>query len=391
MDFLLLCFSIVVFLVALSVLYDGMQYRRRIRKLARSAPLNTPDAPLLSIIIPARNEEKHIEQALASVLALDYPRLEIIVLDDRSEDATAEMLHRMAEQEARLRVVTITELPAGWLGKNYALHVGAEQAEGEFLLFTDADVRMAPDTVSRAVAWMLENSLDHLCLTFKLDMPDKLLAMLAADSVSGLLPLFKPWRVSEPDSRYFFGIGAFNLVRQRAYAGFGGHRLIRLCPIDDILLGRLVKQSGGRQECLDGSDFVTVPWYSSVAEMAQGLRKNAFALVDYRLDLLIALTLAVICCVILPFWGLLLAHGTVRLFFGLTVAALLLFQFIAVRAFALSPACLLWFPLTPYLKLWMLWQAAISNLRQGGIDWRGTVYPLAELRRNMISVLPWKK
>jgi cellulose synthase/poly-beta-1,6-N-acetylglucosamine synthase-like glycosyltransferase len=166
MNFLATCFSIVVFLVALSVLYDGMQYRRRIRKLARSAPLNTPDAPLLSIIIPARNEEKHIERALASVLALDYPRLEIIVLDDRSQDSTADILHRMAEQEARLRVITITELPAGWLGKNYALHVGAEQAEGEFLLFTDADVRMSPDTVSRAVARMQENSLDHLCLTF---------------------------------------------------------------------------------------------------------------------------------------------------------------------------------------------------------------------------------
>jgi hypothetical protein len=215
--------------------------------------------------------------------------------------------------------------------------------------------------------------------------------MLAADSLSGLLTILKPWRMTEQDSPYFIGVGGFNLVRQRTYAGFGGHRLIRLCPIDDILLGRLVKQSGGRQECLDGCEFVTVPWYGSVAEMAQGLRKNAFALVDYRLDLLIALTLAVICCVILPFWGLLLAQGAARLFFGLTAAVLLLAQFIAVRAFAQSPVCLLWFPVTPYLKLWLLWQAAISNLRQGGIDWRGTVYPLTELRQNMISVLPWRK
>ncbi len=375
----------------LFTLYESLQYQRRIRRLENSAPLNTGKLPLVSIIIPACNEERHIEAALASVLALDYPKLEIIVLDDRSTDSTADILHRMSEQDPRLRVLTIRNLPAGWLGKNHALHVGAEQADGEFLLFTDADVRMAPDTVSRALARVQEQDLDHLCLTFRLDLPNALLEMLAADSLSGVLIFLKPWRIAEPDSRYFIGIGGFNLIRHKVYAGFGGHRPIRLCPVDDMLLGRLVKKTGGRQECLDGCNFITVPWYNSVTEMANGLRKNAFSAVDYQLSLCILLTLLIICCQILPFWGLLLTDGIVRLLCGLTVIAMFFSQLLAARAFALPLTCLRWFLLVPYLKLWIFWRAIIITLQQGGIDWRGTFYSLDELKKNMISLMPWRK
>lgn len=391
MNFLLLCPALLACVCTIFVLHESMQYHRHIRRLDDSAPLDAAEVPLLSIIIPACNEERHIEAALTSVLALEYPRLEIIVLDDRSTDGTAELLHQMAEEQPRLRVVTIRALPPGWLGKNHALHVGAEQAEGEYLLFTDADVRMAPDTVSRAVARMREQNLDHLCLTFHLDMPSQLLAMLAADSLSGLITLFKPWRISKPDSRYFLGAGGFNLVRKSMYARFGGHRPIRLCPVDDILLGKLVKRNGGRQECLDGCNFVTVPWYSSVREMADGLRKNAFAVLDYQISLFLLFTLTLIVCQILPFWGLLLTEGTVRLLCGLTVAAMFFAQLIAVRAFALPTACLRWFLVVPYLKLWIIWRAVITTLIRGGIDWRGTFYSLKELKRNMVPLMPWKK
>lgn len=391
MNLFLLCPALLAFVCTLSVLYDSIQYQRHIRKLEDSSPLQGTEVSLLSVIIPARNEERHIEAALASVLALDYPNLEIIVLDDRSTDRTAELLHQMSEKHPRLRVITIRALPPGWLGKNYALHLGAEQAEGEYLLFTDADVRMTPDTVSRAVARIQEQNLDHLCLTFRLDMPSQLLAMLAADSLAGLITLFKPWRISKPDSRYFLGAGGFNLVRRSMYARFGGHRPIRLCPVDDILLGKLVKRNGGRQECLDGCNFVTVPWYSSVREMADGLRKNTFAMLDYQISLFLLLTLLLIICQILPFWGLLLSDGPVRLLCGLTVAAMFFAQLIAVRAFALPTACLRWFLVVPYLKLWIIGRAVITTLIQGGIDWRGTFYSLKELKQNMMPIMPWRK
>ena len=388
---ILILAALLVFALTIFIVLENCTATRRIPLLDTVAPLNATEPPLVSVIIPALNEEQHIEQALTSVLALAYPRLEIIVLDDRSTDATPVLLERMAARHPQLRVVPIRVLPPGWLGKNHALHLGAEQARGEFLLFTDADVRLAPDTISRAVARMLDQRLDHLCLIFQLDLPSPLLAMLAADSLSGLLTVFKPWRTLEPDSRWFFGAGGFNLVRRSLYAEFGGHRPIRLCPVDDILLGRLVKESGGRQECLNGRHFISVPWYGSVGEMMRGLRKNVFAVLDYRLSGLAVATLLVLCGQILPFWGLLLADGWLRLLCGLTVAASVLSLLASVRALGLQPSCLRWFLLTPYLKLYIIWQGVLAVLIRGGVNWRGTFYPLDELRRHMQPVSPWRK
>lgn len=388
---ILLFAAFLVFALTLFILLENRAATRRIPLLDTVAPLAGAEPPLVSVVIPALNEERHIEDALASVLALDYPRLEIIVLNDRSTDATPVLLERMAARHPQLRVVHIKELPPGWLGKNHALHFGAEQAQGEFLLFTDADVRLASDTVSRAVARMLSQRLDHLCLIFQLDLPSPLLAMLAADSLSGLMTVFKPWRTLEPDPRYFFGIGGFNLVRRSLYAKCGGHRSIRLCPVDDILLGRLVKENGGRQECLNGCHFVSVPWYGSVGEMVRGLRKNVFAALDYRLSGLAAATLFVLCCQILPLWGLLLTDGWLRLLCALTLAAAAMSMRANAQALGLQPSCLRWFLLTPYLKLYIIWQGVLAVLIRGGVNWRGTFYPLDELRRHMQPVSPWRK
>jgi len=108
--------------------------------------------PTVSVVIPARNEERNLEQALESVLALDYPDLEIIVVNDRSTDRTGVILEKMAEQDPRLTVVTIDSLPAGWIGKPYALHRGAQHARGEFILFTDADIVFDPSTLRKTMA-----------------------------------------------------------------------------------------------------------------------------------------------------------------------------------------------------------------------------------------------
>lgn len=382
--------AVLVLAISLLILYETLLAERRIPLLDATAPLgDAADLPSISVIIPALNEEKHLETALTSVLALEYPRLEIIVLNDRSTDGTPAILERMATQHPQLHVIHIHELPSDWLGKNHALHVGAAQAQGEFLLFTDADVQFAPDTLRRAIARIQAKQLDHLCLIFRLILPSSLLAMLVTDSLAGLLTIFKPWQTLEQDSRSFFGAGGFNLVRRSAYERFGGHRPIRLCPVDDILLGRLIKESGGRQECLNGRYFVSVPWYGSVGDMLRGLRKNTFAVLDYRLSGLIVATVAIVSVQMLPFWGLLLASGWLRLLYGLTVAAFALALHSVARSLGVHPSCLLWFPLTPYLKLYIIWQGVLTVLIRGGIDWRGTFYPLDTLKRNRVPVSPW--
>jgi hypothetical protein len=238
---------------------------------------------------------------------------------------------------------------------------------------------------------MEDKKLDHLCLLFRPVLPDTLLAMLVVDSLAGMLSLFKPWLAADHNSRFFFGIGAFNLVRNRVYQQIGGHETVRLCPVDDVLLGRIIKANGGRQECLNGRDFITVPWYGSVGEMIAGLQKNIFAALDYRLDRVVLATVVIICWAILPFWGMLLADNATRLICGLIIVVTGSSQIIAARIFGIPLSCLSWFLLTPYIKLYMMWQAVLVTLFRGGIEWRGTFYQLDELKQNMVPLWPWDK
>ena len=384
-------FLLFILIAALAVLRNNYLADRRVERLEDIPPLEGGKLPSVSVIIPACNEEQGIATALTSVLNLDYPDLEIIVLNDRSTDSTPEILDRLAREYPRLRVIHIRELPAGWLGKNHALHLGAAEAEGEYLLFTDADVHLASDTLRRAVARMETRNLDFLCLLFRMIAPGHLLSLLIADSLSTWFTLLKPWLIPRQESPYFMGIGAFNLVRRSSYEGFCGHRSIRLCPLDDVLLGRIAKVSGGRCDCLNGGRFVSLDWYQSVAAMVHGLRKNTFALIDYRPGLLLGGTAAVLSFQILPLWGLLLIEGIPRLLCAAVVAVNVLALALAARAFQMDLRCLYWFPVTPYIKLYTVWRAMLTTLIRGGIDWRGTFYSLEELRRHKVSVLPWVK
>jgi glycosyltransferase involved in cell wall biosynthesis len=388
---LFIVFLFCILIIALAALRNSFLASRYMERLDHVPALKTDTPPFVSVIIPACNEEQEVEQALTSVLALEYPNLEVIVLNDRSTDSTPQILDRMAALHPRLRVIHIKELPPGWLGKNHALHLGAAQAKGEFLLFTDADVHFAPETIHRAVAKMETHKLDHLCLLFRMTAPSRLLSLLIVDSLSAAFSLAKPWLISRPESRYFIGAGGFNMIRKNFYLSFGGHRPIRLCPIDDVLLGRLAKENQGRCDCLNGSNFVSVEWYGSVGEMVRGLRKNTFAVLDYRLSLLLAGSAALISVHILPLWGLLLADGIPRLLCGAIIIVNILALALGARAFQTDLRSLPWFPVTPYIKLYIIWRATLLTLIQGGIDWRGTFYSLDELKAHRVSIIPWVK
>ncbi|HEY4587862.1 MAG TPA: glycosyltransferase family 2 protein, partial [Thermoanaerobaculia bacterium] len=224
---------------------------RSIRALRDLPPLAGP-LPRVSIIIPARNEERNLEEALRSVLALDYDNLEIDVVDDRSTDRTGEILDRMAAADPRLRIVHVRELPPGWLGKNHALWLGAGKATGEFLLFTDADVVLAPATLRRAVGAMVADGLDHLTAAPEIARPGVLFEMFVG-AFSLFFTLYtRPWKVKDPESPSHVGVGAFNLVRAAAYRAAGGHPAIAMRPDDDLKLGKLLKKKGFHQEFVFG-------------------------------------------------------------------------------------------------------------------------------------------
>ncbi len=340
------------------------------------------DGPRVSIIVPACNEELNIEKGLLSLLSQHYENLEIIVVDDRSTDSTANILIRMQNSYPQLVVHTVTGLPDGWMGKSHALSVGASLATGEYLLFTDADTVMEETTVSRAVHYMKTRNADHLTLIFSNSSHNWLLDCLISDTGAGLLLMFKPWRVREKKSRFFIGVGAFNLLKGSVYRAVGGHETIRMHPIDDMMLGKVVKKNGYSPECLLAGDYVRVPWYHSVSAMINGLMKNMFAVVHYRLSLIPFLLVGVTIVSVFPLWGMIFGSGYVR-FFCLIALGVRIMLFYGGMKYQRLPA---WYVVgslfSPYITLYIIIKSTMTTIINGGIEWRGTVYSLDEMKKS---------
>jgi len=276
--------AVTLFLLVLIAtdVYFGSRKIKFLRDVA--LPQDVPH-PVVSVIIPACNEEKNIEEALQSILNQDYPNLDIIVVNDRSTDQTGMILDRLAQKHLSFRLIEITQLPDGWLGKNHALHTAAKQARGDILLFTDADVMMKPDTVSLAVHYLIDRQLDHLAATPEPVVTGTLLQMFVGTFVLFFMIFTRPWQVTRAKSKRHIGIGSFNLVRRRAYEKAGTHQAIAMRPDDDMKLGKLLKNHGFQQELLYGTGKIKVEWYSSLTQMIDGLMKSTTAVFDYRMPL----------------------------------------------------------------------------------------------------------
>ena len=234
--------------------------------------------PLVSVIIPARDEARTIESSVRAWLAQLYQDLEIIVVNDRSTDATGDILNRAAAEDPRLIVVTGEEPPPGWLGKPWALHQGSQRARGSLLLFADADVIYAPEAVAAAVARIEQERAALITLFPYMEMEGfwENVAMPALGVVLFQIMLTflsnytkAPWMA--------MGGGTGNLVRRADYDGAGGHEALKDAVVDDIGLGRLVRRYGGRTVALRADDFVRIRMYHGGGEIVRGFTKNLFS------------------------------------------------------------------------------------------------------------------
>jgi glycosyltransferase involved in cell wall biosynthesis len=370
-------------LLAVGVFVELARSARAMRRLTDIPSLDATALPATSVVIAARNEAAAIEPALRSVLAL-HGATEVVVVDDRSDDGTGEILDRMAEENPRLRVLHVRELPAGWLGKTHALQVGADAARGELLLFTDADVVMAPDTLLRAGGHLVRDELDHVAVAPRVPMPGVLLQ--AFGIVFGIFFLLwvRPWRIRDPRAANHVGVGAFNLVRADAYRRAGAHHAIAMRPDDDVKLGKVIRKHGGAQELVDGGGLVSVEWYATLGEAVRGLRKNGFAGVDYRVWVVVLATAVHLAFFVAPFAGVLLAGGGARLLYLAAASVLLVVTAAAAVRQGSSPFYGLLFPFCTLLFLLVLWNATLYALVNRGIEWRGTHYPLDALKANRV-------
>jgi glycosyltransferase involved in cell wall biosynthesis len=378
----LLILAILTTLVLGVALVDFAIGYRRLCPLEHVTP--SQNSPLVSVVAAARNEARGIEAALTSVLRLDYPALEVIVVDDRSTDETGIILDRLARLHPRLKVKHIAALPEGWLGKNHALYVGAEAASGELLLFTDADVVFEPTALRRAVGLMEREALDHLTA-----IPDVRVPGLALNAFVTAFGVFfmrytRPWKARDPNSRHHIGVGAFNLIRSAVYRDIGGHRAIAMRPDDDLKLGKLVKKRGFRQDVVHGKDFIIVEWYSSLGGMIDGLMKNAFAGVDYSLVALAGSTLALLLINVWPFVALLMTPGVTRALNGASVVLIVLLFWTSTGYNGGRLGYVLAFPAAVLLFVYIMWRSALVAVVRGTVTWRGTAYPLAQMRANRV-------
>lgn len=338
--------------------------------------------PGVSIIVAARNEQRKIKQALQSLLGLDYPNLEFIILNDRSTDQTGAILTHMAAEDPRLEIVNITDLPAGWLGKNYALYHGAQRATGELLLFTDADVVMQPRTLAAAVSYMQANHLQHLAIMPRVSLPTLLPRLFCSAFGVFFSGFMRPWKAKDPASRSFIGIGAFNLVSADAYRASGTHSVIAMRPDDDIKLGKILKIAGYRQEMILGKDLVTVEWYSSLPELIDGLMKNTFAGINYSVFKSVGAAVVVLLLNVWPFVAIFAVKGLAWVLYVVVVILMLLFVSDANHLYGLPRSYALAHPFSSLLFVYILGKSTLLTLWSGGIRWRGTYYPLKQLKAN---------
>lgn len=352
----------------------------------RDVPLPSDDwqAPLVSVIVAARNESRDIEQAIKSLLGLAYSPYQLTVVNDRSTDDTGEILDRLATEHPQLNVVHLEHLPEGWLGKNHAQHFGAQRSDGKWLLLTDADIVFDPTSLTRAVWWAEDQALDHLAGIPRIKVSGFLLNAVVAAFAVFFKAHFRPWRARNPKSKAFIGIGAFNLVRAEAYHAIGGHEQLKMRPDDDIKLGKVLKQSGFRQDLIVAGSMLSVRWYASITELIRGLEKNAFAAVEYNPLTVVASTLAAFLFFVVPFAGAVVATGLPQALFAMTALLWLVCCWQACRGFQQNPLYCLGFPIATLLLIYIQLRTMLLNYWLGGIRWRDTFYPLDELRSNRV-------
>ncbi len=347
---------------------------------SQSLSLNR-EHPRLSVIVAARNQESTLRQSVDSLVAQDYPNLEVILVNDRSTDATGKIIDELARQHSRVRALHIESVPEGWLGKVHALNKGCALATGELFLFADADVLFRGQALRRAVGLCLSRGWDHLVVCPKIPRSFSLLSVLKTTLTASVV---NKWVILGEDNMQVqepVGIGAFNLVRREAIEQAEGLEWLRMELLDDVGLGVLLHRHLFKSGFVLSHDEVCLDWYNTTGEALEGLHKNVYAaLGHYRIFGALSFALQA-----MAFCGLPLAlvdpqiRTVVWPIIAAAVVALLGFAVTGRRRAQWSFWALLLFPLGVGLILIALVRAVLSFHIRGELTWRGTTYPAAAL------------
>jgi GT2 family glycosyltransferase len=342
--------------------------------------------PKLSIVVPACNEAADIESTLNRLLALDYENYEVIAVNDRSTDQTGAIMEKIAAAapHGRLKAIHISKLPAGWMGKPHAMWCAGNVATGDWLLFTDADVLFKPDSVRRALAYAESESADHLVLFPRMIMKRPGEKMMIAFFQTLFVFGHRPWKVADPKTKDHIGVGAFNLVRRKVYDAVGTFEALRFEVLDDMKLGKVVKNAGYAQRNVFGSDLISIRWARGAMGVVDNLTKNFFAIMSYQWPRALASCFALAFLNLMPFAGVLMAHGWARLAYAVALFGMFSIYVGMSTKSDIPPYYFVLHPVSSTLFVYTMLRSTFLTLGRGGVVWRGTFYPLEELRKGMV-------
>jgi len=360
----------------------GIVGHRSLRDLPRDFG-DVSNHGLVSVIIPTRDEGERLERTVRGLLSQVDVDIEVIVIDDRSNDETGQILEKLATESDRLTTIRVETVPDGWLGKCHACHLGSEKARGGWLLFMDADAWIGEDVVARTLDRAASDGADHFCLVPGLGectlVGKSAVTMITLGLLGIAAGLNRDFRLS------YVGVGAFALFRREAYDAVGGHHSVRLEVVEDFALGWLIRQKGLRSRLYAAIPDFEVRWAHSARSFVQVLEKNLFAKLRYSVPRAVANVTLVLLVWALPLIGLVFA--TPAGFFaaiGMLCATAPAMWMARRHGWSIVPGLLA--PLTLPLLAWATARSAWFVLRQGGIRWRETFYPLAELRAHTARI-----
>ena len=341
-----------------------------------------PEWPRVSLIMTACNEENSIENAIKEKLNDDYPNLEFILVEDRSTDKTPQIADKLAAENPGLKVIHVKELPEGWLGKVNALNQGVKTAGGEWLIFSDADVRIKPGTIKRAIVFAEKNKYDHIAIFPHLLRTKCLLDATLSVFIRMLCIGGRVWKACDPRSDAAVGSGSFNMVKRITLQNSSGLEDIKLEPGDDVALGMMLKADGARGCLLSGRQRIPIHWFHDLKGMAASAERATFtSLGNFSFLRIILYFLILTALELAPF--IIFFNGFNN---GLWITGLIL---IVMSYLSTALLCQWWGDLSKCVLLWpvgaliiaaIALRAGYLGVRRGGIYWRGTFYSTELLR-----------
>lgn len=309
MDNLALIINGVLIIIMLGIFGTWLYlFAYTIKTFKRAPTLKSSDSednfhrfPKVSIILPARNEEKYISKCLESLINQDYPNYEIIAINDSSTDRTEHLMWSYAKTSSRIRIVNATPTLKGWTGKNWACYLGYQQATGDIFLFTDADTVHSSNLLSLATGAMLEYGLDALTIIPRLLCRDFWTKITLPLLSTFLHTRFSALRVNNPEVKIGYFIGSFYIITRRAYESVGTHKEIRHEIIEDRALGQSVKEQGLKMKMFRGEDHLEAIWARDFKTLWNGLRRLVIPLYNEDRSGVLLMITAVFFLLVEPF------------------------------------------------------------------------------------------